>query len=289
MEISSSGPKESHNEVENTKNHVSASLQEILQPPSSTSESLGLFMHWKLQASRKTDLSKKGSVDRDIEDVVRDINLQDYYFTTSSCSGRIIILDENPDVSLIQKQNCSWLFVTHDFCTKDNVFSGLHKASGDAVLKFEPFVLHVQCRTLEDAQLLHGVAINSGFRNSGITVGKKGKIIMAVRSTHCLEVPLSHKAKCLVSEEYIDFLVQTANQKMEENKRRIVRFYSCLHSALHKRNHEWDTGGDQKSVRPLYTRRRRKQDVDKKRDTDHCEDSVDEEETSISFFHDMTL
>ncbi|XP_041753107.1 tRNA wybutosine-synthesizing protein 3 homolog, partial [Coregonus clupeaformis] len=45
-------------------------------------------------------------------------------------------------------------------------------------VKFEPIVLHVQCRQLDEAQLLHSVAINSGFRNSGLTVSKKGKIIL---------------------------------------------------------------------------------------------------------------
>lgn len=32
--------------------------------------------------------------------------------------------------------------------------SALARSSGDAVLKFEPFVLHVQCRRLDDAQLM---------------------------------------------------------------------------------------------------------------------------------------
>lgn len=32
--------------------------------------------------------------------------------------------------------------------------SALDRSSKDAVLKFEPFVLHVQCRKLEDAQLV---------------------------------------------------------------------------------------------------------------------------------------
>lgn len=57
-----------------------------------------------------------------------------------------------------------------DFCSRDiptlnvdliissSVFvlqlSGLSRSGGDAVLKFEPFVLHVQCRRLEDAQLM---------------------------------------------------------------------------------------------------------------------------------------
>uniref|UniRef100_A0A8C0FZD1 tRNA wybutosine-synthesizing protein 3 homolog n=2 Tax=Chelonoidis abingdonii TaxID=106734 RepID=A0A8C0FZD1_CHEAB len=76
------------------------------------------------------------------------------------------------------------------------------------------------------------VAIDSGFRNSGITVGRRGKIMMAVRSTHCLEVPLSHMGKLMVTEEYVEFLVQIANQKMEENMKRIDRFYNCLQLAL---------------------------------------------------------
>ncbi|KFV76138.1 tRNA wybutosine-synthesizing protein 3, partial [Dryobates pubescens] len=95
--------------------------------------------------------------------------------------------------------------------------AALEKSTGDVVLKFEPFVLHVLCQELQDAQLLHSVAINSGFRNSGITVGRGGKVMMAVRSTHCLEVPLTHQGKLLVSEEYIEFLVHIANGKMEEN------------------------------------------------------------------------
>ncbi|KAF0047466.1 hypothetical protein F2P81_001099 [Scophthalmus maximus] len=163
------------------------------------------FRQWKTQCLNKLDQSKKGSVDQHIEHVVSLLNSCEQYFTTSSCSGRVVLLDG---------------------------VSGLAKAGRDAVLKFEPFVLHVQCRRLEDAQLVHSAAINSGFRNSGLTVGKSGKIITAVRSTHGLEVPLSHDGKLLVAPEYLHFLTQIANQKMEENLRRIHRFYQNLQSAL---------------------------------------------------------
>lgn len=47
--------------------------------------------------------------------------------------------------------------------------------------------------------------------------------LQAVRSTHGLEVPLSHEGKLLVGPEYIHFLCQLANRKMEENLRRIQR------------------------------------------------------------------
>nr|XP_040027900.1 tRNA wybutosine-synthesizing protein 3 homolog isoform X1 [Gasterosteus aculeatus aculeatus] len=192
------------------------------------------FSQWKKQCLNKLDLSKKGSVDEDIANVVSLLNSREEYFTTSSCSGRVILIDRAAGSSDIHKQNCVWLFVSHQKCTSEDLMCALAGSSGDAVFKFEPFVLHLQCRWLEDAQLMHSVAVNSGFRNSGLTVGKTGKIITAVRSTHGLEVPLSREGKLLVEHEYIHFLTQIANQKMEENRRRIHRYYQNLQSALTK-------------------------------------------------------
>ncbi|CAK7304298.1 tRNA wybutosine-synthesizing protein 3 homolog [Vulpes lagopus] len=192
------------------------------------------FGRWKAQCLGRADLSRKGSVDEGAAGLVQLLNGREQYFTTSSCAGRIVLLDGGINGFEVQKQNCCWLLVTHKPCVKDDVIAALKKANGDAILKFEPLVLHVQCRQLQDAQILHSVAIDSGFRNSGITVGKRGKTMLAVRSTHGLEVPLSHKGKLMVTEEYIDFLLKVANQKMEENKKRIERFYNCLQHALEK-------------------------------------------------------
>ncbi|XP_022436794.1 tRNA wybutosine-synthesizing protein 3 homolog isoform X2 [Delphinapterus leucas] len=168
------------------------------------------FRRWKAQCLSKEDLSRKGSVDEDVVELVQLLNGREQFFTTSSCAGRIILLDRGINGSEVQKQNCCWLLVTHKPCVKDDVIVALKKANGDAILKFEPLVLHVQCRQLQDAQIL------------------------AVRSTHGLEVPLTHKGKLMVTEEYINFLIKIANQKMEENKKRIERFYNCLQHALEK-------------------------------------------------------
>ncbi|XP_048844656.1 tRNA wybutosine-synthesizing protein 3 homolog [Brienomyrus brachyistius] len=216
------------------------------------------FLQWKKQCMSKIDLSKKGSVDEDISDVVAFINDSENYFTTSSCSGRITLIDGVSACSEVQKKDCNWLFVTHQKCQSDDVVASLERARGDAAFRFEPFVLHVQCRRLEDAQLLHSVAVNSGFRNSGMTVGKKGKIITAVRSTHCLEVPLTHEGQQLVSVDYISFLVEVANQKMEENFRRMRRFYDCLQSAMCAEQRHSLKVTDAEAGKSVYKRRRRK-------------------------------
>uniref|UniRef100_A0A8D1D773 tRNA wybutosine-synthesizing protein 3 homolog n=1 Tax=Sus scrofa TaxID=9823 RepID=A0A8D1D773_PIG len=159
------------------------------------------FKRWKAQCLSKADFSRKGCVDEDVVEIVQLLNGREQFFTTSSCAGRIILLEQGMDSLEVQKQNCCWLLVSHKPCVKDDV---------------------------------HSVAIDSGFRNSGITVGKRGKTMLAVRSTHGLEVPLSHKGKLMVTEEYIDFLLKIANHKMEENKKRIERFYNCLQLALEK-------------------------------------------------------
>lgn len=153
----------------------------------------------------------------------------------------------------------------------------LRKANGDAILKFEPFVLHVQCRQLRDAQILHAVAINSGFRNSGITVGKRGKTILAVRSTHGLEVPLSHNGKLMVTEEYVDFLLNIANQKMEENKKRIERFYSCLQHAL-KRETITNSQTEIKDPFDTHKKKRNQEKSHYKRITEDCDKELENDD-----------
>ncbi|XP_021102939.1 tRNA wybutosine-synthesizing protein 3 homolog [Heterocephalus glaber] len=162
------------------------------------------FRKQKVQCLSKADLSRKGCVAEGVVDVMQVLNTWEQFFTTSSCVGRKLLIDG--------------------------------KASGNEVLKFEPLVLHMQCRQLQDAQLLHSVAVDSDFRNSGITVGKKGMTMLAVWSTLGLEVPLSNQGKLMVTEEYIDFLLNTAHQKMEENKKRTESFwfYNCLPRALER-------------------------------------------------------
>ncbi|XP_039183127.1 tRNA wybutosine-synthesizing protein 3 homolog [Crotalus tigris] len=212
------------------------------------------FKHWKEQRLSRADASRKGSVDEPIEEIVRLLNARETFCTTSSCSGRVVVLEQPPAAPPaagaagfeIQKQSCTWLMVTHQLCSTKDVLTSLQKAAADAIFKFEPFVLHVQCQDLEDAQLLHTVAIEAGFRNSGITVSRKGKIMMAVRSTHCLEVPLTQKGRLMVSEEYADFVVQVANRKMKENWKRINRFYSSLKFALENKDHSRSSSSEEK-------------------------------------------
>lgn len=185
------------------------------------------FFKEKTEVLQKHDLSRKGSIDSPIHDLVNFINSLNSYFTTSSCSGRTIVFSNTGS----KKKGCNWIFVSHDIISVNEITKHLESHSGSAILKFEPFVLHTQCLTIEDAQILLRVGVQAGFKNSGISIGKSGKIIVALRSTLSLEVPLSSEGSLLVSDEYIQFIVNICNEKMLSNWDRIERFYSNLQSS----------------------------------------------------------
>ncbi|KAK3089842.1 hypothetical protein FSP39_007023 [Pinctada imbricata] len=178
----------------------------------------------------KLDLSRKGLFDEHILDLILYINKLENYFTTSSCSGRIILFDDSlpndqhssqsPEVivpepetkqttSIAKKKGCKWLYTSHDFADYQQVLESSLAVTGDAVFKFEPFVLHVQCRTLEHAQTLLSCAVGAGFRNSGISIGNKGKFIV-----------------------YLQYLVELANKKLAENFQRINRFFQNVKDSV---------------------------------------------------------
>lgn len=191
------------------------------------------FNEEKLNRLSRVDVSRKGSVDTRIQPVVRLINRIPQYYTTSSCSGRTVILSSaqasgSEDCHVVRKKGCVWHHVTHEKLDCSELESSLEGHGGSAVLRFEPFILHVRCCTLEDARKLLATSIAAGCRNSGITIGKVGKPVVAVRNTLLMEVPLSQKGELLVTHGYLCFLTNEANTKMDENWKRLERFYTAV-------------------------------------------------------------
>ena len=183
-----------------------------------------LFDRQKAEKLRKNDLSRKGSVDAPIVDYLRALNAHPDYVSLSSCSGRIIIFVNSDNL----KKGCTWILVKHEAVdVDDDAWTKIleHRGQkGICTLKFEPFILHVQCRHLEAAKTLQTLASEVGFRNSGFTYGKSGKVVLAIRSTHGLQVPLSdEEGQLLVEKPYVDFLIQQANAKLAQNAEKILK------------------------------------------------------------------
>ncbi|XP_043692125.1 tRNA wybutosine-synthesizing protein 2/3/4 [Telopea speciosissima] len=193
-------------------------------------------------ASEEADKSPKGTLDTPIIPLIRALNQHHSYFTTSSCSGRISILSQpsqTTSTTATKKKKArggSWLFITHDPADPNSVVDLLFRADstppdqhGELVFRFEPFILAVECKDVVSAQSLVSAAISCGFRESGITNAHK-RIIIAVRCSIRLEVPLGETDRIMVSPEYVRYLVGIANEKMEANRKRTDAFLQVLQS-----------------------------------------------------------
>ncbi|BFG27473.1 hypothetical protein CerSpe_137470 [Prunus speciosa] len=192
--------------------------------------------------SEETDKSPKGTVDAPIVPLLNTLNSHPNYFTTSSCSGRISILSQPTHSKLKTKKKAlggTWLFITHDPADPDSVLNRLFRSDSsrkdeqdnqnDLVLRFEPLIIAVECKDLASAQSLVSKAIACGFRESGITNSSK-RMIIAIRCSIRLEVPLGSSHEIMVSREYVRFLVGVANEKMEANRKRTEAFFLSLQS-----------------------------------------------------------
>ncbi|KAG2688300.1 hypothetical protein I3760_09G088800 [Carya illinoinensis] len=189
--------------------------------------------------STETDKSPKGTLDAPIIPLLNTLNHHPSYFTTSSCSGRISILSQpkhtNNDNNTKKKaRGGTWLFVSHDPADTDSVISLLfppesthQQPHSELVLRFEPLIVAVECKDLASAQSLVSTAISSGFRESGITSAGK-RVIVAIRCSIRMEVPLGTTEKLLVSPEFVRYLVDVANEKMEANRKRTEGFFRAL-------------------------------------------------------------
>lgn len=170
------------------------------------------------------DNSKKGGVDAPIANLMDIINTHPDYVTTSSCSGRVAIFSESDQA---RKQTGVWLLASHETIDFDDVKAAL---TGDKLpadygtiwFKFEPVILHIQCRSIEQAKALFNTAIGAGMKNSGIMLGKK--IMVAVRCSLKIEAPIGDGGKLLVDDAHLHALVAMTKNMYVQNEQRKNRF-----------------------------------------------------------------
>ena len=116
------------------------------------------FMNSKQMTLAHTDRSKKGSIDAPISSLIERINASPYFYTTSSCSGRIIVFSEKGG----DKHSCRWIFTSHKTCIPEQVLdeirTGISPEDRSITLKFEPLILHVCCASVECAKTLMKVS-----------------------------------------------------------------------------------------------------------------------------------
>ena len=179
----------------------------------------------------RDDYSKKGSVDEKIASLVKAINDEDDYCTTSSCSGRIMLYYEGKS-----KNRTIWVFVSHNPVDASEIRKELEKlrwGQQTAVLwfKFEPLILHISCKGIESAQKMIDMGKQAGFMKSGIMDTKK--MVVEIRGADLISAPLKADAES----SYIELLVSEANRKMKRNDLKKDAFFSQFSQSVQSFQH----------------------------------------------------
>lgn len=168
----------------------------------------------------------EGKADDDIADLVDAINSNPDLYTTSSCAGRIAVL-QTPKKH--DKLKSNWLGKWHRKVTLQDLKGALEKHDKHVVyLQSECPILHVVARDLGSAENLLFAAQQSGFKRSGIQAINPERVLVEICSTEMLEAPLAEDGKTLVDEDYLSYLADIANIKFESGREKLDRLHEKL-------------------------------------------------------------
>lgn len=169
---------------------------------------------------------EEDKVDHDIIPLLEKLNALESYFTTSSCSGRISIM-EMPHFG--DKLNSVWLGKWHREVSVEEVLVAVRKhKSGQLWFLVRSPILHVSARTMEDAVRLLNLAIGLGFKYSNIKSVSHKKLLVEIRSTERMDVPLGENGELWVDEEYIERIVKIANDQLRRFKGKLKKLEENL-------------------------------------------------------------
>jgi tRNA wybutosine-synthesizing protein 3 len=170
------------------------------------------FERRKQDCLKKDDKSSIGEWDEPIKKLCDKINKLDNYYTLSSCSGRIVLIK-----NLDKKQSGMFIFRSHRKITFDEIKKVLdnYKEAESLIFKQEQPILHVACRTLEDAEKMLKKSQESGFKHSGIMTISEKRIVLEIIGSEQLALPIFEKGKILVDDNFLKTLVRESNQRLE--------------------------------------------------------------------------
>ena len=169
------------------------------------------FDQRKMVVLKKLDKSSKGDWDKPILKLCEKLNKQKNYYTTSSCSGRVLLMID-------QEKKAKGLFnwVSHKKFTLKQLKKEITKLPKNAPIKYkqDPCILHVACRSIKDAITLYDKAKGIGWKRSGLISFEK-RIVLELNSTEKLEFPIIQNKKLLVEDDFLKAIVKDSNEKLK--------------------------------------------------------------------------
>ncbi len=221
------------------------------------------FVKRKQDILSKSDKSSKGNHDKKIIKLCEKINSLENYYTTSSCSGRVVLMIDQD-----KKEKGLFIKVYHNLITfkqlkddLDKITRALHSRLKKSVnnknikdnniqrraltesgskqlisereraklIKFkqEPCILHIACENLKDAQIIYDKAKLVGWKKSGL-ISFEDRIIVELNSTEKLEFPIIENNKILVNDKFLKIIVEKSNQNLKKSWEKIEKLRKLI-------------------------------------------------------------
>jgi tRNA wybutosine-synthesizing protein 3 len=171
----------------------------------------------------RADQSKKGAIDPKIQPLVDIINKHPSLYTTSSCSGRVSVLQDTG-----RKIGSKWLYVAHDLAEPEMVQKALENSpKGQIIFVMESFIIHVCAKTMDDAKKILDTASGCGLKHSGImSFGRR--IMIEIIGNERIEAPIADGGRNYATREHLAYLVKTANEKLLINHENLARLKAAM-------------------------------------------------------------
>jgi tRNA wybutosine-synthesizing protein 3 len=171
----------------------------------------------------------KDEVDEDILNLLSIINGSQDYYTSSSCAGRIVLL-EIPSIG--DKKEAVFLGKWHREIDSSELISAAKKSEkGMTWLLAQAPILHLGAKTISAADELLKTAISCGFKDSGLkSLGKK--IIIEVCSTERLDAPVGKDGILFCNDNHLQLLVNISNEVIRKSSVKLKKFEEKLRKDL---------------------------------------------------------
>ena len=170
-----------------------------------------------------------GYLDVGIGPILETLNSVKNIATTSSCLGRIAIVEGI--VHWGRDEDSRIAYKTHGKITPEAILRVLSRGFSNLWLKATGPILHARTNSLECALHMLSKARENGFKHSGIiSHGTPSGTVVELMSASQLSTPLVVNGVVVIrmGREYLEALANKANSTVEEGRRRLKSFVDSL-------------------------------------------------------------
>ncbi|MCK5561605.1 MAG: hypothetical protein KAJ51_13465 [Thermoplasmata archaeon] len=195
---------------------------------------------------------EKGLIDQRVIPVLDIINAHKDYYSTSSCSGRSMVIElAYPGA----KNESTILGKWHDKLSKSELEGSISKWKNFQYLYFlaQSAIFHVIARDLNSAIQLRNIGESAGFKYSSIRSIKPikqssdiyspgitekysklpdARVTVELLSTERLNIPLGKDGLVMVDNAYIDLIIELANNSITEAHNKVKKLVETLKNQL---------------------------------------------------------